>query len=63
MSEGEIIVAALALQREFGDNAIDVAAARADKCLCKGELRESERWIRIGETLELIEAGPSRMVH
>ena len=63
MSAREIYTAALALQHEFGDKAIDVAVARADKHLCKGELRESERWIQIGETLEQIKASSSRMVH
>ena len=63
MSEHDIYAAALSLQDEFGDRAIDIAAERADKHLCTGDFKGSERWIRIGETLELIEVRASRLVH
>lgn len=63
MSEHDIYAAALSLQDEFGDRAIDIAAERADKHLCRGEMRAAERWVRIGEAIEHLEARTSYMVH
>ena len=63
MSEREIYSAALALQDEFGEEAVTIAAHRASGCLADGDLNECERWVRIGETIAWIEEGPSRTLH